>query len=154
MEGGALMTAQPTVMELGVAAIVALLILREVFGFLRNRRDDVPTNGIERQYAQISNTMASVANTLNSISNVVANQCVKIDKLYDRVDMVHDVTTKTWDMHNVFDESGAPKWYSQRKEWKAATEVIIKAQQTIMTNQVELQRLIRELIQCVKKMAA
>ncbi len=90
----------PELSQLGVGAIFAILILREVFTFLKSKKDVPP------QIVQLS---PEIENSITSMSS-------KVGRLHD---LRHDIqrslrqTSDLYELHNVKDQDGAPIWYSK-----------------------------------------
>jgi len=106
-------------LELGVAAIIVILILREVLPFLKN-------NGSNRV-------------------------CRALDSLDKKVTTIEDVTDKTWAIHDKYDASGVPLWYTHAPEWRGGLKEMTRTLSEIHSNQKEITRTQREIVEILDK---
>ena len=87
----------PEITELGIGAIFSLMILKEVFGYLKSRKDDSP-----------------VLKLPETVQNSLAALVIQMDQMHEMKDDIKKSISQTdelYKMHNVKDLNGVPVWY-------------------------------------------
>lgn len=91
------------VTTIGVPAVVAILILREVFGFLDRKRGK-PSNGAEARITQLVKEHGCDFRRQSRIDERLA-------WMEQHLSDTEDLARKLHDMHNHKDEDGVPVWH-------------------------------------------
>ena len=103
---------QDALLHLGIGGIFCVLVLKEVFGFLKTRRDNEAFREV-RDMSVTDSTGATGAHIqMTEIQKMRLLDSRKIADIHERLPAID----KCIDMHNVFDEEGVPRWH-YRKRW-------------------------------------
>lgn len=128
--------------ELGVGAIVAILIIDRVFAFLKNKKDDSAPAWVqkfEQCHAQFETRMGRLETKLDYIREQLADMQPRMVKLDES--------------HAVLGTNGLPMWYTRQTmedAVKALTEEI-KVFRDAIKNQITQIKHMEELIERVHK---
>lgn len=90
--------------EYGIAIVIAVIILREVFGFILKQRDSEKKAKEDSVYTQQHYMLSSIEHHIMEMSNRLKSISEVLDKAYSTIDSVYQ-------MHNVRDNEGVPVWY-------------------------------------------
>lgn len=79
-------TTDPTIQQLGLGGLVAILVLREVFGFLRDKKhstQDSRIDDLDEDVDEIKLTMAKLSTTMDNQTRILERMVDRQDRLAD-----------------------------------------------------------------------
>lgn len=109
----------PIAATIGVPAFVVLLILREVFNFLKGRKVNNKTDS-NAQCALSAERATQIMDKLKSVEILTREN--------------HEIAEKTFEMHNIKDSDGVYSWYVPRS-WSDTQKDIVTILQNISVSQ-------------------
>ncbi len=118
--------------QLGVGGIFVILVLQQIFSFLKSKNGKLP---IVQLSSQIENSLKCVSNQMNEYNSIKEDIKLSVKQTGD-----------LWAMHMVKDKDGTPIWYMK----SSLENVIDKLSLSINNQTLVLERMAERLLQSDK----